>query len=70
MSDEKAAGGPDLSQAAVLMMALGADEAAEVLKHLSPKEVQNIGHAMAQLNNVSREHVESVLGSFIDLVSD
>lgn len=67
MSDEVNSG-IDLStldQAAILMMSLGEKEAAEVLKHLGPKDVQRIGTAMTSLENVSREHVEYVMGNFL-----
>ena len=36
-----------LEKSANLLIALGEDLAAEVLKHLGPREVQKIGHAMA-----------------------
>lgn len=57
-------------QAAILLMALGEEEAAEVLKHMGPKEVQRIGQAMAKLQNVTREQVEDVLANFIEIVRD
>lgn len=62
--------GDRLSQAAILMMSLGEEDAAEVLKHMGPKEVQRIGAAMARMENVSRPQVEYVLQSFMDVVRD
>ncbi|MBL4865172.1 MAG: flagellar motor switch protein FliG [Pseudomonadales bacterium] len=59
-----------LQQSAILLMSLGEEEAAEVLKHMGPKEVQRLGHAMARLQNVTREQVEEVLGNFIEVVRD
>jgi len=53
-------------RAAIFMMSLGEQKAAEVLKHMGPKEVQKIGTIMASLNNVSNEKVESVLSAFVD----
>ena len=41
-------------RAAILLLTLGEQEAAEVLKHMGAKEVQRIGAAMTQLQNVSR----------------
>ena len=41
-----------LEKGAMLLLSLGEDEAAEILKHLGPKEVQKLGHAMAQLKAV------------------
>ncbi len=50
---------------AVLMMALGEDVAAEILKLMGPKEVQQVGVAMAAMDNVPKEMVESTLTEFI-----
>lgn len=47
-------------------MSLGEKEAAEVLKHLGPKEVQRIGTAMTTLENVPQDHVEMVMTNFLD----
>lgn len=57
-----------ISDAAILLLSLGEGDAAEVLKHLGPKEVQKLGGEMASLQNVSRDQVESVLIKFIDVV--
>ncbi|HMV52165.1 MAG TPA: flagellar motor switch protein FliG [Rhodocyclaceae bacterium] len=46
---------------ALLLVSLGPDEAAEVLKHLGPKEVQKLGSAMATLPAAPRDRVESLL---------
>jgi len=56
--------GPE--RAAIFMMSLGEQSAAEVLKHMSPREVQQVGSAMASLNNVSNEKVHAVLGQFAE----
>ena len=50
-----------LEKAALLLMTLGSDEAADVLKSLGPKEVQKLGAAMASMPSQSREKVEKVL---------
>jgi flagellar motor switch protein FliG len=55
-------------KAAVFLRSIGEDDAAEVLKHMSPKEVQKVGQAMATLTNVTREEVDNVLGSFVSTV--
>lgn len=57
---------PKVEQAAILMMSLGENEAAEVLKHLGPKEVQRIGTAMTSLENVPQDHVEEVMSNFLN----
>lgn len=54
-----------IDKSAILLLTLGEDEAAEVLRSLSPKEVQKIGHAMAALKAVPRERVEEVIEEFI-----
>jgi flagellar motor switch protein FliG len=54
-----------LTRSAILMLALGEDEAAEVMKHLSPKEVQRLGIVMASMKPVPREEVEAVLEKFM-----
>jgi flagellar motor switch protein FliG len=53
-----------ISKSAILLLSLGEEEAAEVFKFLSPKEVQKLGAAMTRLKNVSRERVEAVLSDF------
>jgi hypothetical protein len=50
-----------LNDAAILLMSLGEEEAAEVFKHLSPKEVQKLGETIARMRSVSREKVDEVL---------
>jgi flagellar motor switch protein FliG len=52
-------------RSAVLMLALGEDEAAEVMKFLSPKEVQKLGAAMATMKSVGRDQVENVVTEFL-----
>ncbi len=48
-------------RAAILLLTLGEQDAAEVLKHLSARDVQAVGSAMAGLTRVSREQVVDVL---------
>jgi flagellar motor switch protein FliG len=57
-------------RAALLLMTLGENEAAEVLKFMGAKEVQRLGLAMAQLSNVSRQQANDVLDVFINDVED
>lgn len=54
-----------LQQAAILLMSLGEKDAAEILKHMGPKEVQRIGATMASLENIEQVQVESALGNFL-----
>src|SRR3954464_4816261 len=53
-----------VERAAILLLTLGESEAAEILKHLGAKDVQRLGRSMAELSNVSRDEVRSVLGEF------
>ncbi len=53
-----------LESAAILLMSLGEEEAAEVFKHLAPKEVQRLGETIARMKAVTRERVEEVLDDF------
>jgi len=55
-------------RAAILLLTLGEQEAAQVLKHMGAKEVQKVGSAMAQLKNISREEVSNVLTDFSSVV--
>jgi flagellar motor switch protein FliG len=72
MSEEAASKGDNrdgTERAAILLLTLGEHEAAQVLKHMGAREVQKIGAAMAQLQNVSREEVSGVLSEFSNGVS-
>ena len=53
-----------LTDAAIFLMSLGEEEAAEVFKHLSPKEVQKLGETIAKTKVVTREKVDEVLVRF------
>lgn len=58
-----------VERSATLLLSLGEDHAAEVLKQLGPREVQKIGHAMAALKSVPRARVESILDEFLKAIS-
>jgi flagellar motor switch protein FliG len=53
-----------LEDAAILLMSLGEEEAAEVFRHLEPKEVQRLGETIARMKSIPREKVEGVLQKF------
>ncbi|HEY8878613.1 MAG TPA: flagellar motor switch protein FliG [Roseateles sp.] len=53
-----------IENAAILLMSLGEEEASEVFKHLSPKEVQALGETIAKLKVIKRAQVEEVLDKF------
>lgn len=41
-----------IQDAAIFLMSIGEEEAAEVFKHLSPKEVQKLGETIAKTRSV------------------
>lgn len=53
-----------IQDAAIFLMSLGEEEAAEVFKHLSPKEVQKLGETIAKTRAVSHERVDQVMQRF------
>ncbi len=57
-----------VDKAAILMLSLGEETAAEVLKHMGPKEVQILGMQMASLKNVGKGSVEDVVDEFLEKV--
>ncbi|WP_397449081.1 flagellar motor switch protein FliG [Pseudomonas sp. NA-150] len=59
-----------VEKAAILLLSLGETDAAQVLRHMGPKEVQRVGVAMAQMRNVHREEVEQVMSEFVEIVGD
>ena len=52
-------------RAAILLMSLGEQDAANLLKQLDAREVQKLGIAMAELKEVSRDQMTAVLDKFI-----
>ena len=59
-----------LEDAAILLMSLGEAEAAEVFRHLEPKEVQSLGETIARMKSIPREKVEGVLLKFSTVASE
>ncbi|MEF9944215.1 MAG: flagellar motor switch protein FliG [Burkholderiaceae bacterium] len=59
-----------LEQAAILLMTVGEEEAAEVFKFLTPKEVQKLGEAMARMKTVSRDRIDEVLERFLSTTEE
>src|ERR1700760_4939526 len=53
-----------IEDSAILMLAIGEDEAAEVFRHLGTSEVAKLSEAMAKLGNVSRDRLASTLARF------
>ncbi|GAB3735900.1 flagellar motor switch protein FliG [Luteimonas pelagia] len=58
-----------VQRAAVVLLSLGEQQAAEVLKHMSAKEVQKLGVAMTSVGGIPRDAVARVFDDFVDVLS-
>jgi flagellar motor switch protein FliG len=59
-----------LENAAILLMSLGEEEAAEVFKYLAPKEVQALGETIARMKAITHDRVEGVLAKFSEMAGE
>jgi flagellar motor switch protein FliG len=64
MADPRAEPLSGVQRAAIVLLSLGEQQAAEVLKHMGAKEVQKLGLAMATMSGVTREQVLRVMDAF------
>ncbi|MFZ9735029.1 MAG: flagellar motor switch protein FliG [Burkholderiaceae bacterium] len=55
-------------RAAVLMLLLGEQQAADIIRYMNPKEVQALGAAMTSVQDLSQEAVSAVLDEFINTI--
>ena len=53
---------------AILMMLLGEEEASEILKNLGPKEVQQLGKEMYNVQGLDQDTVNRVLDEFLAII--
>ena len=53
---------------AILMMLLGEEEASEILKNLGPKEVQQLGKEMYNVQGLDQDTVNQVLDEFLTVI--
>jgi flagellar motor switch protein FliG len=53
-----------VQKGAILMLALGEEEASEVMKYLGPREVQKLGAAMSTMKSIQSEELAAVLEEF------
>ncbi|HEY5803027.1 MAG TPA: flagellar motor switch protein FliG [Lysobacter sp.] len=58
-----------VQRAAIVLLSLGEQQAAEVLKHMGAKEVQKLGVAMTSVGGVSRDDVLRVFDEFVDVLA-
>ena len=57
-------------KSAILMMLLGEDEASEILKNLTPKEVQHLGGAVYSVEGLDQDTVNKVLDEFLAIIKE
>lgn len=57
-------------KSAILMMLLGEEEASEILKNLSPREVQHLGAAMYSVQGLDQDTVNRVLDEFLAIIKE
>src|SRR5580658_857256 len=63
---ESTASQPNVRDAAVLLLSLGEQAAADVLKHLGPKDIQRIGAAMSAVGQLTVTQVSDTLSTFLN----
>ncbi len=59
-----------VERSALLMLGLGEKHAAEILRHMGPKEVQEIGLAMTTLSNITNSQMEMVMQNFVEAIGE
>lgn len=57
-----------VDKAAILLLSLSEEDAAQILKHLEPKQVQKVGMAMAALDDLSQSKISAVHNLFIEQI--
>ena len=59
-----------VEKAAILLLSLSEEDAAQILKHLEPKQVQKVGIAMAQVDDLSQDKISAVHRLFVEQIQD
>jgi flagellar motor switch protein FliG len=59
-----------VDKAAILLLSLTEDDAAQILKHLEPKQVQRLGQAMAQIDDMTQPKITAVHKHFIEEIQN
>ncbi|MGB2154674.1 MAG: hypothetical protein ACPHVT_04310, partial [Porticoccaceae bacterium] len=57
-------------KAAVLMLLLGEEQAADIMRFLNRREVNSLGKAMVEVSDLSRDLVSMVVDDFIMVIKD
>ncbi|MBU3022208.1 flagellar motor switch protein FliG [Aestuariibacter sp. A3R04] len=59
-----------IEKAAILLLSLSEEDAAQILKHLEPKQVQKLGAEMAKVDDMTQPKITSVHKHFIDEIQN
>ena len=59
-----------VEKAAILLLSLSEEDAAQILKHLEPKQVQKLGTAMAQVDDMTQSKITAVHKHFIEEIQN
>ncbi|MFT2091393.1 flagellar motor switch protein FliG [Paraglaciecola sp. 2405UD69-4] len=59
-----------VDKAAILLLSLSEEDAAQILKHLEPKEVQKLGQAMASIEDMTQPKITAVHKNFIEEIQN
>nr|WP_099036374.1 flagellar motor switch protein FliG [Lacimicrobium alkaliphilum] len=59
-----------VEKAAMLLLSLSEDDAAQILKHLEPKQVQKLGSSMASIEDMTQNKITAVHKHFIEEIQN
>ncbi|MCP9478569.1 flagellar motor switch protein FliG [Marisediminitalea aggregata] len=59
-----------VEKAAILLLSLSEEDAAQILKHLEPKQVQKLGAEMARIDDMTQAKITAVHNNFIDEIQN
>ena len=59
-----------VDKAAILLLSLSEEDAAQILKHLEPKQVQKLGSAMAKVDDMTQPKITAVHKHFIEEIQN
>ncbi len=59
-----------VEKAAILLLSLSEEDAAQILKHLEPKQVQKVGMVMAGVDDLNQSKIAAVHRQFIDQIQN
>lgn len=59
-----------IEKSAILLVSLGEERAAEILKHLEPKEVQKLGQAMVALKAVPKAKMQEIVKEYVETTEE